>query len=87
MSISSSGRVEKRPKLHKGRKIVSIFTVQITGGWDGIVGYLTSHEAYCLWVGNHAGHTLLKKFKGAHTLWQIAFKMDIPNFDYNIQKN
>ena len=22
-------------------------------GWDGIVGYLTSHEAYCLWVGNY----------------------------------
>ena len=22
-------------------------------GWDGIVVYLTSHEAYCLWVGYH----------------------------------
>ena len=21
--------------------------------WDGIGGYLTLHEAYCLWVGNH----------------------------------
>ena len=27
-------------------------------GWDGIVGYLTSHEAYCLCVGNHSGHNL-----------------------------
>ena len=27
-------------------------------GWDGIVGYLTSHEAYRLWVGNHSGHNL-----------------------------
>ena len=22
-------------------------------GMDGIVGYLTSHEAYCLFIGNH----------------------------------
>ena len=29
--------------------------------------------------------TLLKKFKGAHTLWQI--KTDIPSFDTKIQKN
>ena len=27
-------------------------------GWDGIFGYLTSHEAYCLCVGNRAGHNL-----------------------------
>ena len=27
-------------------------------GWDGIFGYLTSHEAYCLCVGNHLGHNL-----------------------------
>ena len=27
-------------------------------GWDGIVGYLTSHEAYCLCIGNHSGHYL-----------------------------
>ena len=27
--------------------------------WDSYqVGYLTSHEAYCLWVGNHSGHNL-----------------------------
>ena len=28
--------------------------------WDGmgIFGYLTSHEAYCLCVGNHSGHNL-----------------------------
>ena len=32
-------------------------------------------------------HTLLKKFKGAHTLWQIAVKMDFPSFDTKIQKN
>ena len=32
-------------------------------------------------------YTLLKKFKGAHTLWQIAVKTDIPNFDKKIQKN
>ena len=32
-------------------------------------------------------YTLLKKFKGAHTLWQIAVKTDIPNFDNKIQKN
>ena len=25
---------------------------------DGIFGYLTSHEAYCLCVGNHSGHNL-----------------------------
>ena len=31
--------------------------------------------------------TLLKKFKGAHTLWQIAVKTDIPSFDSKIQKN
>ena len=30
--------------------------------------------------------TLLKKFKGAHTLWQIAVKTDIPSFDTKIQK-
>ena len=28
--------------------------------------------------------TLLKKFKGANTLWQIAVKTDIPSFDTNI---
>ena len=33
------------------------------------------------------GCTLLKKFKGAHTLWQIAVKTDIPSFDTKIQKN
>ena len=27
-------------------------------GWDGIIGYFTSHEAGCLWVGNHSGHNL-----------------------------
>ena len=27
-------------------------------GWDGIFGYLTSHEAYCLCVGNRSGHNL-----------------------------
>ena len=27
-------------------------------GWNGIFGYLTSHEAYCLCVGNHSGHNL-----------------------------
>ena len=27
-------------------------------GWDGIFGYLTSHEAYCLCEGNHSGHNL-----------------------------
>ena len=32
-------------------------------------------------------YTLLKKFKGALTLWQIAVKTDIPNFDNKIQKN
>ena len=32
-------------------------------------------------------YTLLKKFKGAHTLWQIAVKTDIPSFDTKIQKN
>ena len=32
-------------------------------------------------------YTLLKKFKGAQTLWQIAVKMDFPNFDNKIQKN
>ena len=26
--------------------------------WDGIVSYLTSYEAYCLWVGNHSRHNL-----------------------------
>ena len=31
--------------------------------------------------------TLLKKFKGANTLWQIAVKKDIPSFDTNIQNN
>ena len=25
---------------------------------DGMVGYLTSHEAYCLCVGDHSGHYL-----------------------------
>ena len=29
---------------------------------------------------SHIKCTLLKKFKGAHTLWQIAVKTDIPNF-------
>ena len=28
-------------------------------GW--IFGYLTSHEAYCLCVGNHSGHNLLAR--------------------------
>ena len=32
-------------------------------------------------------YTLLKKFKGAHTLWQIAVKTDIPSFDTKIQNN
>ena len=32
-------------------------------------------------------YTLLKKFKGAHTLWQITVKTDIPSFDTKIQKN
>ena len=32
-------------------------------------------------------NTLLKKVKGAHTLWQIAVKTDIPSFDTKIQKN
>ena len=27
-------------------------------GWDGLVGYLTSHEAYCLCIGKHSGHNL-----------------------------
>ena len=31
--------------------------------------------------------TLLKKFKGAQTLWQIAVKTDIPSVDTKIQKN
>ena len=26
--------------------------------WDGIVGYSTLHETYCLCVGNHTGHNL-----------------------------
>ena len=33
------------------------------------------------------GATLLKKFKGANTLWQIAVKTDIPSFDTNIHEN
>ena len=28
-----------------------------------------------------------QKIKGAHTLWQIAVKMDIAKFDNKIQKN
>ena len=27
-------------------------------GWNGIFGYLTSYEAYCLYVGNHSAHNL-----------------------------
>ena len=38
------------------QKLCQIFNMQITGGWDGIVDYSTSHEAYCLWVGSHSGH-------------------------------
>ena len=34
-----------------------------TMGWDGIVGYLTSHEAYCLCVGNHSGHYLHSRMR------------------------
>ena len=29
--------------------------------WDGIFGYLTSHEAYCLCVGNHSCHNFLTR--------------------------
>ena len=30
----------------------------LNDGMDGIFGYLTSHEAYCLCVGKHSGHYL-----------------------------
>ena len=35
--------------------------IALSKGWDGmgwLVGYLTSHEAYCLCVENHSGHNL-----------------------------
>ena len=31
----------------------NISPCELLGIWDGIVGYLTWHEAYCLWVGYH----------------------------------
>ena len=36
----------------------NISPCELLGIWDGIVGYLTLHEAYCLWEGNHSGHNL-----------------------------
>ena len=36
-------------------------------GWDGIFGYLTWHEAYCLNVGNHPGHNLHSRGRGDMT--------------------
>ena len=36
----------------------TVAEVQDGMGWDGIFGYLTSHEAYCLGVGNRSGHNL-----------------------------
>ena len=46
-------------------------------GWDGIFGYLTSHEAYCLCVGNHSGHNL-------HTRgWDDMKVKGQPNWDSN----
>ena len=32
--------------------------IQWMDGMDGIFGYLTLHEAYCLCVGNRSGHNL-----------------------------
>ena len=40
-------------------------------GWDGIFGYLTSHEAYCLCVGNHSGHNLYTRGWGDMT-WRAS---------------
>ena len=43
---------------------------------------LSAPQKYSLVV-----YTLLKKFKGAHSLWQIAVQRHIPNFDNKIQNN
>ena len=40
-------------------------------GWDGIFGYLTSHEAYCLCVGNHSDHYLHTRGWGDMT-WRAS---------------
>ena len=46
-------------------------------GWEGIIGYLTSHETYCLCVGNHLGHNL-------HTQgWGEMKLKGQPNWDLN----
>ena len=31
--------------------VIQIYLFTLVMRWDGIVGYSTSHEAYCLWVG------------------------------------
>ena len=42
----------------EGKVFLSALMEANPQGWDGIFGYLTSHEAYCLCVGNHSGHNL-----------------------------
>ena len=48
---------------------------------------LSTSEWQNLSYGEAQVTTLLRKFKGEYTLWQIAVKIDIPNFDNKIQKN
>ena len=39
--------------IHTGSLVVSLAYLPLLfgKGWDGIIGYLTSHEAYCFCVG------------------------------------
>ena len=55
--ICAYKKIEKIP-LTQCRTLEGIWQVTCSHNiclewWDGIVGYSTSHEDYCLWVGNH----------------------------------
>ena len=39
--------------VHEANLTIKVGFYLRNGRWDGIVGYLTSYEAYCVWVGYH----------------------------------